>query len=291
MSYDYGTSIVQAENNFSRARNRTFWTNIWARLRGQSTELLSFNEVRQKLRLSDERNLGLQDIPLDAIVGSVGRYKDFNRKFLPTNKVNKDRWKTVDTLLMGATGLPPIDVYKVGEAYFVIDGNHRVSVARAEGLPTIEAYVTEFKTDVPFDADTKPQELFEKEMYAQFLRETSIKTLRPDSHVYLTEAGNYPAVLNHIEVHHYFMGLECECPVSWEDAVASWYDNLYTPMVNMIREHEMLKGFSDRTEADLYVWLIWHQESLQETYQAEIGEISIEETVDNFIEVKKLKRA
>lgn len=282
MNSDSNTTRAQAERDFQRARNQSFWTDIWARLSGQSMELLSFEEVKQKLRLQDDHYLGLQEIPLDNIVGSVGRYKDFNRKFLPKRSINKDRWKAVDALTIGVQGIPPIEVYKVGDAYFVIDGNHRVSVARAAGMPTIEAYVTEYRTDVPFERETVAGDLFIKQGYAEFLRQTKLKLLRPDSEVILTEPGRYPQILNHMEVHHYYMGLECQCPVTWEEAVASWYDHVYLPMVEKIREYKILDDFPKRTEADLYVWLVKHQGIMQENYGG--NPMSPSETVDDFLD-------
>jgi hypothetical protein len=271
----------QAEMDFQRARTRAFWTDILDRLRGKNVDLLNFEEVKQKLRLLDDLYLGRQDIPLDHIVGSVGRYKDFNRKFLPKRSINKDRWKAIDALALGSAGFPPIEVYKVGDAYFVADGNHRVSVARSIGMATIEAYVTEFKTDVPFDKDTDPEELFIKAAYADFLKRTNLKKIRPESEVLLTEPSRYPQLLNHIEVHHYFMGLDCKCEVTFDEAVASWYDSVYLPMANAIERYNIMDEFPNRTVADLYVWLIKHQGIMHELYGG--NPMSPEETVDDFI--------
>jgi len=280
MDYDFADTPIQTDRDFHKARAQEFWSTLWARVRGEPTELLNFEEVKRRLRLSDERYLGLQDIPLDNIVGSVGRYHDFTRRFLPKRSVNADRWKAVDALLYGMQGFPPIHVYKVGEAYFVLDGNHRVSVARANGLPTIEAYVTEFKTDVPFDKDTTTETLYLKEGYAYFLRETNLKALRPEADVMLTEPVNYAEILEHIAVHHYFLGLECNCQPSWKEGVASWYDKVYMPMVQAIRDHHMLEDFPDRTEADLYVWLMRHQAEIWEHYGKPA---SPEETIETFL--------
>lgn len=286
MDADSVSTLVQAERDFQKARNRAFWAEIWAKLRGHSMELLNFEEVRQKLQLRDDRYIGLQDVPLNQIVGSVGRYKDFTREFLPKRSIDKDRWKRIDAMTMGLTGLPPIEVYKVGDAYFVVDGNHRVSVARAAGMTTIQAYVTEYKTDVPLTAETTPDSLFIKEGYARFLKETSLKTLRPESDVTLTEPGHYKDVLQHIHVHHYFMGLNCQCPVTFREAVESWYDNVYTPMIEAITKHQILADFPGRTPADLYVWLLKHQGYMRERYGGE--PMSPDETIGDFL--NKLNR-
>jgi hypothetical protein len=116
-------------------------------------ELLSFEQVRERLGLLSRRDRGLQEIPLDKIVGSVGKYRQFTRSFLPNDERVKRRWKSVYAGALGARGLPPIDVYQVGDVYFVNDGNHRVSVAHQFGAKTIEAYVTEFLSPVTLTVD------------------------------------------------------------------------------------------------------------------------------------------
>ena len=275
------SNLAQAERDFEKARNQAFWSEIWSRLLKRPNELLSFEQVRNDLRLSDERYLGRRDIPLDKIVGSVGRYYDFTREFLPKKSVSRERWKTVDLLTLGAMGFPPIEAYKVGDAYFVLDGNHRVSVARANKMKTIEGYVTEFSTPVPFDETTRPDDLILKAEYASFLRQTRLDILRPGCDILLTEAGTYGDLVQHIEGHQYFLGLDYNRTFQWDEAVCSWYDNVYVPMIISIDEHNMLRKFPKRTEADLYVWLMRHQEWLQEVY----GNFpSAEETVENFIE-------
>lgn len=279
MNYDNSLDGTQAERNFNKARTQAFWSTIWGRLRGENNDLLNFQEVKQKLRLSDERYLGLQEVPLDKIVGSVGRYNDFTRKFLPKRSVNRDRWKAVDLFSL-RQGYPPVELYKVGDAYFVIDGNHRVSVAQANDMATIEAYVTELRTDIPFDSHTTAKDLWIKEGYAHFLRETRLNLLQPGSQVILTEPDRYSEILEHLEVHRYYMGIECDCPPTWDEAVISWYEHVYLPMVAAIRDHHMLEDFPNRTEADMYVWLMRHQAELYEMYGQPPAP---EETVNHFL--------
>lgn len=273
---------LAAQRDFSRARMKAFWTELVASMTGQSTNLLRFEEVQQRLRLYGQRNLGLQNIPLDKIIGTVGRYNDFTRTFMPRKSVNEDRWKQISALARGEKGFPPIEVYKVGDAYFVIDGNHRVSVARQLGQPTIEAYVTEIPTSIPFDENVTPEELSLKEAYAEFLQYTKLDALRPSSHVELTEPGMYRQIIQHIEVHKYFMGIEQQHDITWSAAVVSWYDNVYMPMVEAIRKCDLLDEFPNRTEADLYVWLIRHQTLLRDQYGGEWR--SPEDTAKDFRE-------
>jgi hypothetical protein len=131
------SNYQSARNDFNEARAQASLQEVLARLTGKSNELLSYEEVAEKLKLNVRSERGVYDIPLDAIVGSVGRYTDFTRTFLPLKSINRDRWARVKAAIddPNGLGLPPIDVYKVGEVFFVLDGNHRVSVARQEGYP------------------------------------------------------------------------------------------------------------------------------------------------------------
>jgi nucleotide-binding universal stress UspA family protein len=161
------------------------------------------------------------------------------------------------------SGIPPIEVYKVGEAYFVLDGNHRVSIARQEGQKTIEAHVIEIGTDIPVTPDLQPDDLIIKAEYADFLENTEIKRIFPQADLSVTVPGQYERLLEHIEVHRYFMGLDFQREISYREAVEHWYETVYTPFVEQIRERGMLRWFPDRTETDLYLWVSEHMETLK----------------------------
>jgi len=136
----------QVDSDFARARRRAFLRRMVARLRNvtASNELLSFDEVRSALLANNRIYLGTKVIEVDKIVGTVGRRRDFDRSFQPTRASAEERWKRIDRAFHRTEDLPPVRVYKIGDSYFVLDGNHRVSVARYHGLRTIEAIVTEF---------------------------------------------------------------------------------------------------------------------------------------------------
>jgi uncharacterized ParB-like nuclease family protein len=139
-------SKFDAGEDWNRARRKILYQEVVRFFKQCSVDLLSFEEVRSGLHLGQKFDRGLQEIPLDRIRGSVGRYDDFTSAFLPRKRHNmRQRWERVD-VAMRAGRTPPIEVYQVGESYFVLDGNHRVSVARQLGLETIEAYVCEFPT-------------------------------------------------------------------------------------------------------------------------------------------------
>jgi nucleotide-binding universal stress UspA family protein len=256
-------SLSAAIDDFHRARNQAALKEILARITGESTQLLSFDEVRKKLKFTGSYEKGLRDIPLDAIVGSVGRYHDFTRDFLPKRDVDETRWARVKMAATGLVGLDPIEVYQIGQVYFVRDGNHRVSVARQLGATHIQAYVTEMQTRVALTPDIKPDDLILKEEYADFLEKTRLDELRPDSDLSVTVPGQYPILLEHIDMHRYFMGLDFQRDISHDESVTHWYDHVYLPVVQIIRDRGILRFFSGRTETDLYLWIAEHRANLE----------------------------
>jgi nucleotide-binding universal stress UspA family protein len=161
-----------------------------------------------------------------------------------------------------ASGLPPVDLYRIGDAYFVADGHHRVSVARENEASSIQAYVTEIRSDVPLEPDIREEELILKAEYADFLSRTLINKLRPEAKVTVSEAGQYGKMLEHIDVHKYFMGIDYSREISDDEAVGHWYDSVYLPVVLIIRELELLRDFPHRTEADLYLWISKHRSEI-----------------------------
>ena len=252
-----------ALQDFNEAHLKGSLQEALARLTGKSNELLSYDEVAQKLKLRARSDRGIHEIPVNAIVGSVGRYTDFTRTFLPRKPEDQERWARVKAAMV-ETGLEPIEVYKVGEVYFVLDGNHRVSIARQEGFEFIEAHVIEVNTSIPISPDLQPDELIIKAEYAEFLEKTEINNLFPKVDLSVTVPGQYEKLLEHIEVHRYFMGLELQRYVPYQEAVKHWYETVYTPFIEPIRERGLLRWFPDRTETDLYLWVSEHLTTLQE---------------------------
>jgi nucleotide-binding universal stress UspA family protein len=276
-------NLASAVEDFQRARLQAKLEGVLARLTGQPTELLSYEEVRQKLRAHERSSEHLEDIPLDAIVGSVGRYQDFTRSFLPRQESSRDRWARVEMAVTSMKGVPPIEVYKVGDAYFVRDGNHRVSVARQLDATHIQAYVTEVETRVPFSPDVQPDDLILKAEYADFVEQTNIDEVRPEADLRVTAPGQYEALKEHIEVHRHFMGLEQERHIPYEEAVAHWYDEVYLPVVELIEQRGILRDFPDRTATDLYLWLAGHRATLEEELGWEISPgVAAEDLVERF---------
>lgn len=255
-----------SRETFSTARRRAFIQDILAELSGRSDDLLPFDEVQKQLHLSEPTGRArLQEIPLNKIVGSVGRYRDFNRAFLPRPHLDAARWLRIDQL-QGQKALPPIDVFRVGDVYFVQDGNHRVSVARARGQTTIRARVVEVPARVRLDADTSVDDLIVKAEYADFLEKTSLDRLVPEQCIELTRPGGYRGLLQHIEVHQFYVGLRSRHYPSLAEAAADWYRSTYLPVVERIRASGILRRFPGRKEADLYLWIAENRAGLQMRY-------------------------
>lgn len=234
---------------------------VLARLTGRSNELLSYEEVASKLKLQGRSDKGFQTIPVDAIVGSVGRYTDFTRTFLPRRAEDQERWTNVKAAALDAegAGLQPVEVYKVSEVYFVMDGNHRVSIARQDGQKAIEAHVIELQTDIPLTPDVQPDELIVKAEYADFLEQTGLNKTQEQLDLRITIPGGYQKLLDEIYL--------CCCPpqeeYSLQDSAATWYRDVYLPFAEAVRERGMMRWFPERTITDLYVWMTEHRVELE----------------------------
>jgi nucleotide-binding universal stress UspA family protein len=258
------TRSSTAIHDFQQARRQAALKDILARLTGKSTGLLSYEDVRAKLRAEHATPKGLKNIPLDAIIGSVGRYTDFTRDFLPRQNVIEDRWVRLKIAASERRDLPPIEVYQIGEAYFVLDGNHRVSVARQMGATHIDAYVTELGTKVPITPDTQAEDLIIKAEYADFLARTRLDELRPGIDLSVTIPGKYRLLAEHIQTHAYFLGLEEDRQVPDQVAVTQWYDKIYLPVIAAIRAQGIMREFPNRTETDLYLWVTKHRTAIEQ---------------------------
>ncbi len=233
-----------------------FWERVLSFARQEPSFLLPFDWVKERVPITGWRYQGLQEVELEKIVGSVNRYHDFTRAFLPLQE--DERLKRVEQAMARGEILPPVVLYKLGEAYFVVDGHHRVAAAKKQGSRFIDAEVWEFIPLVPITAADTEKDILLKAEYATFLRHTRLKEFRPEAEIIFSELSGYRKLLEHIDVHRYFRGVEEGREIPYAEAVVSWYDRVYKPIVEAIRETGILSQFPGRTEADLYVWLSEH---------------------------------
>jgi hypothetical protein len=264
-------AAFQAQEDYNCARRKVFLDEISSFLMRRPNDLLSFQEVREQLPIKSQVYRGVRAIPVARIIGSVDRYEDFNRHFLPTQTHTQARWENVDEATLTDIVLPPIQVYQIGEAYFVLVGNHRVSVAKEQGMAFIDAQVVELQTKLPLTRDTDQRELLRLAEYARFLEQTNLDTLRPGAGIAFTSLGRYNVLIEHISAHRWFMGIEQNRPVSWEEAVLDWYDTVYAPLVQIIEEQGILDAFPGRTPADLYLWIMDHRYYLSQEQGRQVG--------------------
>ena len=254
-----------AVHDFQSAHLRAKLQGVLARVTGRSNELLSYEEIASKLKLQGRADKGLQMIPVDAIIGSVGRYTDFTRTFLPRRLEDRQRWANIKAISLDpiSTGLPEIEVYKVSEVYFVIDGNHRVSIARQEGWKSIEAHVIEIQTDIPLTPDVQPDELIIKAEYADFLEQTGLNRIPEFTDLRITIPGGYQNLLDEICVCRCQIEEEDQKECTLQDSAESWYREIYLPFAEAVRERGMMRWFPNRTVTDLYVWMSEHRGELE----------------------------
>ena len=272
----------QARNDFGRMRVREVITRILSILSPHRNEMLSLREVRSLVRPDSETYKGMQVIRLDKIVGSEGRYRDFNREFLPRHDKLMRRWVSVDVAHYKDITLPPIKVFEIGGVYFVRDGNHRVSVAKAQGSEFIDAEVTSLASVITISPDMSRDELrqaiiaFERR---RFFEETHLDSLRPGCVIEFTEVGKYDELLNHIREHKWYINLKKAEEIPFEEAAVSWYDTVYYPVVVYLRQTGILSRFPKASEADLYVYVGKHWSELISRY----GPIfTLEEAAEDF---------
>jgi nucleotide-binding universal stress UspA family protein len=254
-----------ALQDFHAAQLRGKLQGVLARITGRSNQLLSYEEVADKLKLQGRSDKGVQMIPVNAIVGSVGRYTDFTRTFLPRRTEDRQRWAGVKAATRDpiGPGLPPIEVYKVSDVYFVLDGNHRVSIARQENWNTIQAHVIEIQTDIPLTPDIQPDELIVKAEYADFLQQTGLNKSQEPIDLKITIPGGYQGLLDEISARRRKLEEEYHREYPLRDSAESWYRDIYLPFAEAVGERGMMRWFPDRTITDLYVWMAKHRGELE----------------------------
>jgi hypothetical protein len=260
---------TEATGDFDKARNKEVLSRMIGLLSRQRQDLLSFEEVKSILRPKTQSYKGLQVVPINLIIGSEGRYQDFSKHFLPKKEYLRNRWTSVDFARLTDTPLPAIQLYELGSVYFVRDGNHRVSVARSQGIESIDADVTVLNSEITITADMTQEDLkaavinYERQI---FMEKTNFAQLFPDYNLALTTTGQYDEILYHIMVHKYFINQDFEAELPLEEAVKSWFITVYQPICEIVMNNHMVDRFPGRTDSDLYVWIVKHWHYLKEKY-------------------------
>ncbi|MBV8216877.1 MAG: ParB N-terminal domain-containing protein [Solirubrobacterales bacterium] len=272
---------MDAQNDFQRARRRATIGRLISRLRGEPDDVgvvLPYEEVISALGFVSEQRAGLHVVQLDAIVGSVDRRRDYDRRFRPTSSRSRGRWEQIAAAARRGESFPPIDLLKVGELYFVRDGHHRVSVARALGRSDIDAYVTEVLTRVDAGNAMKLSDLPFKSHERVFFERVP---LRDDmrAEIELTDPWDFAVLAEAVEAWGFRAMQSRGDALDRKETARLWLETEYRPAVALLRELDLV-GDATATEAymriaaDRYRLLRsrdWSEEVLRQVVEGRAG--------------------
>ena len=257
MAPDTGFPVQDARDDFLRARRRAALSSVRRRLHGRSATydvLLPFDEVVAALGRRGERDLGEQVIDVDSVVGSVDRSTGFDRLFRPTSDEMERRFQRIDVALRRGEEMPPIDVYRVGDVHFVIDGHHRVAVARALGWKTINAHVVDVLTAVGADRDLRLEDLPTKG-HELVIAERVPLPQRMRDRIRLREADDYGELAEMVEAWGFRLIQLRGRMMDRQETAQTWFTEEYEPAVDLLRQTGLLTGGAASTETEAYLRL------------------------------------
>ncbi len=255
----------QAKHEFEAARRMAFLGSLFSTVLGRTQDPISLDEAKHLLQPTGESFRGRMPIPLDRVVGTEGRYSDFDRRFLPRKGHVGARWERIAVAFRREIPLPAIHVYELGGLFFVRDGNHRVSVARSRGMAFLDGEVTALTTEIDVSDAASVDEIraailrYERE---RFLGALNAVDVLPGDSLVLTSSGGYDDVVVHITCHRTMLERAAGHRVSYHDATQSWYESVYLPLAKLIADSGVLMYAQGRTAADFYVWLVRHWDEI-----------------------------
>jgi hypothetical protein len=261
-----GFPRADAEHDFLRARRRQVLSRLATWLRREPDDvniMLPYQDVVDALGYVGERRIGLQVVRLDTIVGSVDRDRDFDRRFRPTSGRVRQRWERLALASRRGESVPPIEVYRVGELHFIVDGHHRVSVAHALGLTTIDAFVTEVHTKLHPDGIRYRGDLIVKDYRRLFLDRVPL-TGQARAAIVLRNPDDYAQLGEHVEAWGFRLMQDEGAFLDRATIAARWYEQEYLPVVRMLHQAELVDG---RTEAEAYMWVAGERYRLIRTHR------------------------
>jgi hypothetical protein len=276
-----GMPAVDAQHDFLRARRRATMARVAARLRGEPDDvrqILPYEEVIEALGFVSERRVGPAVVALDDIVGTVDRQREFDRRFRPTTGRVRSRWEHIAAAMRRGEAMPPVDLLRIGEIYFVRDGHHRVSVARALGHTDINAFVTEVITRVGAQHTITYADLPTKSLEREFFERVPL----PDDarqEVQLTDSWDYARLAENVEAWGFRISQDRGEPISRREAAFLWLETEYRPVIEMLREAELIEG---QTETEAYMRVSgeryrllrthrWDEDVIQRVIEGESG--------------------
>ena len=217
--------------------------------------------------------VGLRTIQLDAVVGSEGRWRDFSRSFLPQRR-HQPRLRR---LLSAGPQVwkRPIEVFQLDQVFFVRDGHHRVALARRRGELEIAALVTRVEARAAITAELAPDQVMSRAQLSYFLAQTNLDAHTPQTDFRLERGELYATLLQHIDTHRFYLGLDHNREFSLAEAAASWHDLVYRPVVDVLDRTGLSREFPLRTPAELYLWITHHREQLRCREGGEVSDAEV----------------
>ncbi|MDC7219541.1 MAG: transcriptional regulator [Spirochaetales bacterium] len=259
----------QIDQDFDKAKGKALFESIFNVMRPEKRELLSFYSIKELVKPRSETYRGMKTVNISDIVGSEGRYNDFNKTFLPKREHLRNRWTSIDSAYYKDVNLPPIKLYKLGEVYFVRDGNHRVSVAKTQGIGAIDAEVVELSAHIKVTKGMTMGDIkcaliaYERE---RVISSTGMDKIIDMELIRFTATGRYDEMLRHILGHKYFISQEAGEEVEFEAALSSWFNSIFLPIHKIIVANKLSSRFPGRTDADIYMWIVKHWDGLKSKY-------------------------
>src|ERR1700729_3447067 len=265
MPADTGFPRADVENDFQRARRRQVLARLGQRLRREPDDvnlILPFDDVVAALGRVGEQRLGLRTIPLNRIVGSGDSMRDFDRRFRPTSNRVRERWERLALAQRRGESIPPIDVYQVGDLFFVQDGHHRVSIAMATRQRTIDAYVTRVLTEIPAEGIRGRSDLVMKSYQRIFQARVPLPAA---DYAKLTciDPWSYAELGENVEAWGFrYMQAEREY-LTREQIARRWFSEEFLPVVRMLHAADLIGA---GTDAEAYMRVASQRYRLMRTH-------------------------
>ncbi len=242
-------------STYPKARRKELFRRMGGILTGNRPgSLLTLDEVQDTLRSYQQSYGGLRSIPVASIIGSVSRSQDFDDAFLPRSDSMGERWERVERYFADRP-FPPIDVYKVGDAYFVSDGHHRVAIAKQRKVDFIDADVIEVHTPYAVTSDTDVTRLVHLGQQRLFLEESGLSEVLPSTEFRFTRPEGYRALLDNVKIHGWDLMVERQRYIPREEIALDWFTKVYSPTRRQIDEAGLTDILDDMTVDDIYLWV------------------------------------
>jgi len=262
-------------SSFEKARRKEAYRRFGRIVTGAPPRsLLPLDEVSDRLKMFEQHYVGIRPIPVADIVGSAGRTRDFDKDFLPLRRETRERWRRLERAYPDG-GFPPIIVYKLDKSYFVVDGHHRVAIAKQRKIDYVDAEVTELRTRhrIPEGADIG--RIIYASQQQLFMQESGLDRACPEVNILFSRPHGYVELLELVKIHGFHLMRERGSILAMEEIAQDWYDRVYLPTVTKIQQERLLEAFPRTTEADLFLY-VWQR---RRAIFPESGGTSLEDAV------------